>query len=149
MTCQNSRLTILSPGYAVGPLLTPKTLRLLKTLGFASVINTLSEDSVLSDIHHSNLAEWVRGRGMEYRDLGVSSINIISDETAARFRTVLAEVPRPVFIFSRSGSRATALWAAAMAGTLTATEIREATARAGHDVSFLIGGPDVQNKQVA
>jgi uncharacterized protein (TIGR01244 family) len=54
-------------------------------------------------------------------------------------RSVLEGSNGPVFCYCRSGTRSTTLWALSQAGKLPANEIVEAAARAGYDMSHLLG----------
>jgi len=144
MTRQTKKLTILSADFAVGTYLTPQLLSMAKTLGYASVINTMpAPDSVLEDIGANALANNARNCGMEYHQFSVGNIGIISEDDIAGFQDLLDELPKPILAFSRTGLTATALWAASMVDTMDWEEIVMSAERAGLDISFLINSPAV------
>jgi len=150
MTTQTKKLTILSADFAVGAYLTPQLLSIAKTLGYASVINTMpAPGSVLEDIGANALANNVRNCRMEYRQFSVDNIDTIGEDDIAGFKDLLDELPKPVLAFSRTGLMATALWAASMVDTMDWEEILMAAERAGQDISFLINTPEIPISKVA
>ncbi|MEE9321709.1 MAG: hypothetical protein V3U76_14785 [Granulosicoccus sp.] len=137
MHTTNRRFTILSSDYAVGPEASPMTLRMIKMLGYASVVNICDQDRERStrEVTASNVHE-----DTTYRQFSVDSIDNIDDTQIQHFSEILNDIPKPVFVFSENGLRATAMWAASMMGTEDWQDIKTAASRAGHDVSFLQAG---------
>ncbi len=133
-----SEITIISTDLALGRVTTPKTLRLVKTLGYASAIYVLPHSSSgHKDTTASSIANQLDNCRMECHEFEVDSIDQISEQQARKFRELLAKLPSPVFAFSNHGKRASALWAASMRNSLEWKQIEIVAKRAGHDVSFL------------
>jgi protein tyrosine phosphatase (PTP) superfamily phosphohydrolase (DUF442 family) len=114
----------------------PMTLRLIKMLGYASVINVSDRVSGAgkgdsrNGVHvHENTT---------YRQFVVDNVDDIDESQIQRFSKLLDDIPKPVFVFSNKGLRATAICAASMISHESWQDIDAAAARAGHDVSFLL-----------
>lgn len=130
------KLTILSGDFAVGPSLTIEGLRFAKTLGFASVINaTPSTGADLEDANATEMAMRVREFGMTYRQFNGDEVGEVDADELAEFQKLVEDLPNPIFVYSATGLRATALWAASMSDNLSADEIKAAAKRAGHEIS--------------
>lgn len=133
----NKHLFIFSSSYAVGSLMTPKKLRIAKALGFGSILNTLPKaNSILADIQAFDFGRHAIAANMEYRQFEIAHIHDIDDDMARAFRTLLRELPKPILAFSRTGERAAAIWAKAMAPEIGADEVRQAVRRSGFELPF-------------
>lgn len=101
----------------VAPQLTPDAMAELARLGFRSVVNNrpdfedgpASGQPTSAEIEAAALAA-----GLAYVHLPVSSA-VQTPEQIQRFAELLAELPRPMLAFCRSGARSTRLWQAASA----------------------------------
>jgi len=150
MTTIIGKLTILSTEMAIGPALTPKALRFAKTLGFASVINAMpSTGADLEDANATEMAMLVRQCGMEYRQFSGTGIENIDEAEIAGFKSLINELPKPVFVYSQTGLRATALWAASMTDVMERDEILAAAKRAGQDISAFLNAQTFPMSKVA
>lgn len=121
------KMTIINADFTVGPVLTPARLRILKTLGFASVVSAAS-DAELAEAGRrpGEIKLAVEAADLRYRELPADH------ETAAAHLAELAEtLPKPVYVFAGNKEDAAQIWAVAMTGTLEDTVIRQALARAG------------------
>jgi len=144
------KVTFLTPEIAVTGFMTPRCLRIVKTLGFSTVINMMPRSpSSLDDIVEKELAKNVRKSGLEYRKLPVSSVKDIDQTMINKFSEMMDEIPKPTVIFSRTGHRAVTLWALAMQGVLTSNELDEKANRAGHDISRIITNEQVARPRAA
>ena len=144
------KITILTPEVAVTSFMTPRSLRIVKTMGFSTVINMMPlSSSVMDDVFEKGLAEKVRKFGLEYRQLPVDSAKDIDQAVIDRFHETMSEVPMPAVIFSRSGQRAITLWALAMRDVLTREQLAEKVGRAGHDISRVITDEQVSGPRAA
>ena len=133
----HAKLTFLTPGFAVGPTPTTKTVRLIKTIGFSTIINLMPEGTPATDPIYGGLIRRIKKLGFSYRHLGANGVNRFDDRVVERMQVVLSEAPGAVFAFSGNGQRATALWAMAMRDRMDQDDILRAAQRAGHDISFL------------
>ena len=105
----------IAPDVCVAPQLTPEAMAEAARAGFRSVVNNRPDfeegphQPTSASIEAAALAA-----GLEYRFLPVSSAYQSPEEIAA-FAQLLAELPRPILAFCRSGARSTRLYAAASA----------------------------------
>ena len=100
----------------VAPQLDAEAMAELARLGFRSVVNNRPDFEHGPDQPTSAAIEAAaRAAGLEYRFLPVDG-GYQSPEEIARMAGLLAELPRPLLAFCRSGARSTRLYAAA-AGT--------------------------------
>lgn len=103
-------LQALTPDVCVAPQLTPEAMAEAAKLGFRSVINNRPDfehgpdQPTSAEIEAAALAA-----GLEYRHLPVAG-NYQSPEEIEAFAELLAELPRPVLAFCRSGARSTRLF---------------------------------------
>jgi uncharacterized protein (TIGR01244 family) len=108
-------LRAVAPDVCVAPQLTPEAMAEAARLGFRSVVNNRPDfehgpnQPTSAAIEAAALAA-----GLEYRFLPVDG-GYQSPEQIAAFADLLAELPRPLLAFCRSGARSTRLYAAAQA----------------------------------
>ncbi len=98
----------------VAPQLQPQAMSEVARLGFRSVINNRPDFEGGSDQPTSAQIEAAaRAAGLEYRHLPVSGAYQSPEEIATCAR-LLAELPRPLLMFCRSGARSTRLYTQAV-----------------------------------
>jgi uncharacterized protein (TIGR01244 family) len=99
----------------VAPQLTPAAMAEAARAGFRSVVNNRPDFEHGPDQPTSAEIETAaRAAGLEYRHLPVDG-GYQSPEEIAAFARLLAELPRPLLLFCRSGARSTRLYMAAQA----------------------------------
>jgi len=106
----------IAPDVCVAPQLTPGAMAEAAQAGFKSVVNNRPDFEHGPDQPTSAQIEAAaRAAGLEYRHLPVAG-GYQSPEEIAAMATLLAELPRPLLMFCRSGARSTRLYLAAAAG---------------------------------
>ena len=112
----NLPVRAIAPDVCVAPQLTPSAMAEAAQAGFKSVVNNRPDFEHGPDQPTSAQIEAAaRAAGLEYRHLPVDG-GYQSPEEIAAMATLLAELPRPLLMFCRSGARSTRLYAAATAG---------------------------------
>jgi uncharacterized protein (TIGR01244 family) len=102
-----------APDVCVAPQLTPEAMAEAARAGFRSVVNNRPDFEHGPDQPTSAAIEAAaRAAGLEYRFLPVDG-GYQSPEEIAAFARLLAELPRPILAFCRSGARSTRLFMAA------------------------------------
>lgn len=97
----------------VAPQLDPEAMAEAARLGFRSVVNNRPDFEHGPDQPTSaDIEAAARAAGLEYRFLPVDG-GYQSPEEIAAFKQLLAELPRPILVFCRSGARSTRLYMAA------------------------------------
>ena len=97
----------------VAPQLWPEAMAEAASLGFRSVVNNRPDFEHGHDQPtNADIEAAARAAGLEYRFLPVNGMHQ-SAEDAAAMAVLLAELPRPLLMFCRSGARSTRLYALA------------------------------------
>lgn len=108
-------LTAIAPDVYVAPQMAPEAMAELAKLGFRAVINNRPDFEGGSSQPTSAAVEAAaKEAGLQYRFLPVQG-GYQSPEEIAAFGALLAELPRPLLAFCRSGARAAKLFVAAQA----------------------------------
>jgi len=108
----NLSLSNIAADVSVSPQLDPSAMAELAGLGFKSVVNNRPDFEGGPDQPTSaTMAAAARAAGLEYRHLPVAG-GFQSPEEIAAFGQLMAELPRPVLCFCRSGARSTRLFVA-------------------------------------
>jgi uncharacterized protein (TIGR01244 family) len=103
----------LTPEFSVAPQLQPEAMAEAARAGFRSVINNRPDfEEGPQQPTHAGIEAAARAAGLEYRYLPVNGAYQSPQEIAA-FAALLAELPRPILAFCRSGARSTKLFVAA------------------------------------
>jgi len=103
-------------GVSVAPQLSPASMAEAARAGFRSVINNRPDfEEGPAQPTSASIEAAARAAGLEYRYLPVSG-SYQSPEEAAACALLLAELPRPLLMFCRSGARSTRLYQLAIAG---------------------------------
>ena len=122
---------------SVAPQIAITDLREIANAGFRSVIcNRPDEESP----EHPSFGEIERAAvecGLQLRYLPAEP-GKVSDQQGAAFAKLMAELPKPVLAFCRTGMRSTTLWALTQAGSMPFPQIIERASKAGFDLKGVI-----------
>lgn len=111
---ETTGLRQIADGVCVAPQLTPQAMAAVARAGFRSVVNNRPDFEGGPDQPTTAAIEAAaRAAGLEYRYLPVGGAYQSADDAAAMAR-LLAELPRPLLMFCRSGARSTRLYNLAM-----------------------------------
>jgi uncharacterized protein (TIGR01244 family) len=106
--------TRVSDELSLAPQLEPAAMQLAADAGFRSVINNRPDFEAGPQQPTSAVIETAaRAAGLEYRHLPVQPA-LQTPEEIARFAALLAELPKPVLAFCRTGTRSGKLYQAAL-----------------------------------
>lgn len=106
-------LQAIAPDVCVAPQLEPAAMAVVAAAGFRAVINNRPDFEGGPDQPTSAAIEAAaQAAGLSYAHLPVAG-GYQSPEEIARFAALLAELPRPLLAFCRSGARSTKLYRAA------------------------------------
>jgi len=104
----------IAPDVCVAPQLTPGAMAEAAQTGFKSVVNNRPDFEHGPDQPtNAEIEAAARAAGLEYRFLPVQSAYQSPEEIAAMAK-LLAELPRPMLMFCRSGARSTRLYSLAV-----------------------------------
>lgn len=121
---------------AAAPQVSPEELKAVADAGYRSVISNRPDGEAPDQPSAAEMALAAEAAGLEFRHIPVVP-GAIGPEDIAAFKAALAELPRPVLGFCRTGTRTTSLWALVNAGDRSAESILETAKRAGYDLSGL------------
>jgi sulfide:quinone oxidoreductase len=103
---------------------------------FRTLVNNRPDGEEPGQANSADLEAAARRLGLDYLHLPVVP-GRIDERQVTRFASALAESPRPILAFCRSGTRSASLWALSQAGSRSAREILAAAAGAGYDLTPL------------
>jgi sulfide:quinone oxidoreductase len=102
---------------------------------FRTVICNRPDGEAADQPASDDVAAAVTASGMEWRMLPVTQI---SRADVDAFGKLLAELPKPVLAFCRSGTRCTALWSLSEIDKRPVDDILMRTSAAGYDMAALV-----------
>ncbi len=103
-------LRAVAPDVCVAPQLTPAAMAEAARAGFRSVVNNRPDFEHGPDQPtNATIEAAARAAGLEYRFLPVAG-GFQTAEQIAAFAQLLAELPRPILVFCRSGNRSANLY---------------------------------------
>lgn len=103
--------------------------------GFRAVICNRPDGESADQPRSDDVATAVKASGMEWRMLPVTQVTRADAEA---FGNLLAELPKPVLAFCRSGTRCATLWSLSEVDKRPAPDILARTRSAGYDMSALV-----------
>jgi uncharacterized protein (TIGR01244 family) len=110
----NLPVRAIAPDVCVAPQLTPGAMAEAAQAGFKSVVNNRPDFEHGPDQpSNAEIEAAARAAGLEYRFLPVESAYQSPEEIAAMAK-LLAELPRPLLMFCRSGARSMRLYSSAV-----------------------------------
>jgi uncharacterized protein (TIGR01244 family) len=109
-------LRAIADDVCVAPQLTPAAMAEVARAGFRAVVNNRPDfEEGATQPTSAQIEAAAQAAGLVYRFLPVSGAYQSPEEAAAMAR-LLAELPRPLLMFCRSGARSTRLFALAQSG---------------------------------
>lgn len=123
---------------SVAAQISPSEVAGLAASGFKSIICNRPDGEAPDQPAFREIAEAAGAAGLEARYLPVTP-GTVSGVDAAALGAALAELPKPVLAYCRSGMRSTLLWAMSQGHVRPAEEIIDIARRAGFDVIGVVG----------
>lgn len=127
----------LSPTFSVAPQLTEADIAEAAKMGFRSIICNRPDGEEMGQPTASNMSRVAESNGMAFAHVPVVPGQITSNDADA-MRDALAQLPRPVLAFCRSGTRSATLWALANSDSDDPVTAVETARRAGYDLSSIM-----------
>ena len=101
--------------------------------GYRSIIGNRPENESEDQPRWLDLKAAAAARGMDAVQIPIV-MGQISDEQVEAFRDALEQLPKPIAVFCRSGTRAALMWALANQASLTVDERITIAGREGYDL---------------
>jgi sulfide:quinone oxidoreductase len=121
--------------FSVSPQIGVSDVAGIAAAGFRAVICNRPDGEAADQARSDDVAAAVKATGMEWRMQPVSQI---SRADVDAFSKLLAELPKPVLAFCRSGTRCTTLWSLSEIDKRPADDILARTRAAGYDMAALV-----------
>lgn len=127
----------LTPELSVAAQIAAADLATVAESGFRSVICNRPDGEGADQPLVAELERAALSHGLQMRYLPVES-GKVSDDQGKAFGTLMAELPKPVLAFCRTGMRSTTMWALSQAGSLPLPQIIDTAAKAGFDLKGVV-----------
>ncbi len=144
-----TKIAALTPHVAVAPQLNSADFAVAAARGFRSVINNRPDTEKSVPVLSDHAAELAADVGLAYRYIPCPGLDVTDEAIVDDVADALAELPGPVLMYCKSGTRSALLWAQAMAARLGVKVVIETAERAGYDVSIIEDELEEQAAQVA
>jgi sulfide:quinone oxidoreductase len=115
----------------------PADLKALHDAGFRSIICNRPDGEAADQPTFEEIEAAAVQRGLACRFLPAES-GKVSDEQGRAFGALMAELPKPVLAYCRTGMRSTTMWALSQAGRMELPQIIERSSRAGFDLKGVV-----------
>ncbi len=109
----------------------------LAAQGFRSVVNNRPDGETPGQLPSAQAQAAARRHGLQFRYQPVDGLTVTDDDVVDAFARTLAELPRPILFYCRSGTRCSMVWSQAMVGGLGVETVLQSAARAGYDLEDL------------
>ncbi|HOX68202.1 MAG: TIGR01244 family sulfur transferase [Burkholderiaceae bacterium] len=122
---------------SVAPQIAAADMQAVADAGFRSVICNRPDGEGADQPTCDELERAAVERGLQLRYLPAES-GKVTDEQGAEFGALMAELPKPVLAFCRTGMRSTTMWALSQAGKMPLPQIIELSSKAGFDLKGVV-----------
>lgn len=127
----------ITPTYAVSPQIDLEDMQAIKDAGITTIICNRPDAEVSPEQNSVVMAEAAEAAGLGFAVLPVTHDTLKA--TVPSQAEALANAPGPVLAYCASGTRSTFVWALGRAGQEPASELTEAAAKAGYDLTPIVG----------
>lgn len=126
----------LTSDLSVSSQIRPEDLPALQQAGIRAIICNRPDGEGPEQPPFSQIEQEAHRLGIEARYLPTVPENV-TDEQGAQFGQLMAELPKPVLGYCRTGRRSVTMWALSQAGKQPATTILETASKTGYDLAAL------------
>ncbi len=127
----------LSDDITVSPQLPLEAIEEIANAGYKTIICNRPDNEDPGQPSFAEVSAKAEEFGLKSIFQPVASGNV-SDADADAFAATLADAPKPIFAYCRSGTRCTILWSLASAGAVPVQDILKSASDAGYDMSPLL-----------
>jgi uncharacterized protein (TIGR01244 family) len=132
-----SKITPITPNFAVAGALRPEDFAAIRAMGFKAVISNLpggESPAYLTAAQEARLAE---AAGLAFQHIPTTKFDVFTDRVVGGMQAALTEYSGPVLAHCASGMRSAAAWAGAAARVQPADRVLEVLQRAGFNMAAL------------
>lgn len=127
--------------FTVSPQIDCADLPAIAAAGFRAILCNRPDGEEPGQCTYHDIVAAAEAAGLQVRAVPIVS-GRASPEDRAAFRAALAELPKPILAYCRTGTRSTMLWTMTSHGARSSAEILRLTAAAGYDMSGLVAQLD-------
>jgi sulfide:quinone oxidoreductase len=127
----------LTAGLSVSAQIMPTDIQAIKDAGFRAIICNRPDGEGADQPTFEEIAKEAKQAGLEAAYLPIVA-GKVTDDDAAEFDKTLSELPAPVLVYCRTGTRSTTLWSLAQADQRSLADILAVTKAAGYDMSGVV-----------
>ena len=132
-----ARIAQLEPDVFVAWQLVESDFAELAARGFRSVVNNRPDGEAPDQLPKARAEAAARRHGLQFRSQPVDGLTVTDEDVVDAFARSLAELPRPILYYCRTGMRCAMVWSQASVGRLGVAQVIETTATAGYDLEDL------------
>jgi sulfide:quinone oxidoreductase len=132
-----ARIAQLEPDIYVAWQLVESDFADLAARGFRSVVNNRPDGEAPDQLPNARAQAAARRHGLHFRSQPVDCLTVTDDAVVDSFAHSMAELPRPILYYCRTGTRCTMVWSQASVGRLGVDPVIEIAASAGYDLEVL------------
>jgi sulfide:quinone oxidoreductase len=122
---------------SVAPQIAAADLKAAAAAGYKSVICNRPDGESADQPNYGEIEREALHQGLQVRFLPAES-GKVTDEQGAAFAALMAELPKPVLAYCRTGMRSTTMWALSQAGQMALPQIIERSSKAGFDLKGVV-----------
>jgi len=122
---------------SVSPQINVSDVAKIKAAGFLTIVNNRPDNEEEDQPLWANIEAEAKRLGLKFVNLPVVSV-AEAPEVVRQVGKVLDDATDPVFLYCRSGTRCTQLWALSQKGRLPEEEILKTASAAGYDLSHFL-----------
>jgi uncharacterized protein (TIGR01244 family) len=132
-----SKITPITPNFAVAGALRPEDFAAIRAMGFAAIISNLPDGESAAHPTAAQEAQLAAAAGLAFRHIPTTKFDVFSDRVVGGMQAALTEFATPVLAHCASGMRSAAAWAGAAARLQPADRVLETLQRAGFNMAAL------------
>lgn len=132
-----ARIAQLEPDIFVAWQLVESDFADLASRGFRSIVNNRPDGEVPDQLPNAHAEAAARLHGLRFRFQPVNSMTVTDDGVVDTFARLMAELPRPILFYCRTGTRCATVWTQASVCRLGVDKVLEIAAKAGYDLETL------------
>jgi sulfide:quinone oxidoreductase len=120
----------LTDDLSVSPQILPGDVAGLAAMGFKSIIGNRPDGEGADQPSFSEIEREAQANGLAVRYIPIET-GKITDADAAAFGVAIAEMPKPILAYCRSGTRSSMVWALSQEGRAATTDLLSKAGAAG------------------
>lgn len=123
---------------SASPQISSENITAIKAAGFKSIICHRPDGEDSDQQNQREIQAVAEKEGIAFKYQPIINVESITSEDIEQFATYLHNLPEPVLIYCRTGTRSTSLWSLSQADKISISQIMKLTQRAGYNMSDVL-----------